>query len=205
MCTRTPSLPTALSTAFAQVGAFAYVGPTSKDAAIFEPSLAPANYTVQVSGVGGATGTVIAELYDATPAGTFAVMTPRLVNVSVLKQIPGGSTLTAGFFVGGSTAKTVLIRAIGPGLTQFGVGGIMPDPQVALFNASSARIAENDNWGGDPQLTAACATVAAFAIADPTSRDAMLLVTLAPGAYTLQASGVNATGGRAIVEVYELP
>ena len=196
----------ALTAAFSAVGAFAYTGTTSKDSAITVNNPPPAGgYTVQVTGVGGATGTVIAELYDATPAGTFAVMTPRLVNVSVLKQIPGGSTLTAGFFVGGSTAKTVLIRAIGPGLTQFGVGGIMPDPQVALFNASSARIAENDNWGGDPQLTAACATVAAFAIADPTSRDAMLLVTLAPGAYTVQASGVNATGGRAIVEVYELP
>jgi hypothetical protein len=195
----------ALSAAFAQVGAFAYVGPTSKDAALFQPILAPANYTVQVSGVGGATGTVIAELYDATPAGAHGATTPRLINVSVLKQIPSGSTLTAGFYVGGSTSKSVLIRAIGPGLTQFGVGDSMPDPQVALFNASSSRISENDNWGGDPQLTAAGTAVAAFAVGDPTSKDAMLLVTLAPGAYTVQVTGVNNTGGRAIVEVYELP
>ena len=93
----------ALNTAFAAVGAFAYAAPSSKDAAIFQSSLAPGNYTVQVSDTGAGTGTVIAELYDATPAATVGSTTPRLINVSVLKHI--GAGLTAGFVVGSGSAK----------------------------------------------------------------------------------------------------
>src|SRR5207248_1318590 len=76
-----------LTNAFSQVGAFAYVSATSKDAAISNTAMPSGAYTVQVSGVGGAGGTVIAELYDATPPNTFTSSTPRLINVSVLKQI----------------------------------------------------------------------------------------------------------------------
>jgi cyclophilin family peptidyl-prolyl cis-trans isomerase len=197
----------ALLTAMANVGAFAYASATSKDAAVFDPAFASGSYTVQVSGIGGATGTVIAEIYDATPAGTYTAATPRLINVSVLKQISPGGSLTAGFTIGGSTAKTVLIRAIGPalGLTPFNIPGAMIDPQFTLFDSHSTAIASNNDWGGDPQLTAAGTRVGAFAIAGSSSKDAMLLVTLSPGGYTATASGVGGAGGYVIVEVYEVP
>lgn len=197
---------TALSTIFNQVGAFAFTGATSRDAAVYNPATPARDYTVQVTGVGGATGSVIAELYDATPAGAFTATTPRLVNVSVLKQIPTGSTLIAGFVIGGSTAKTVLIRVIGPrlALAPFSISDAMVDPKLDLY-AGQTVVGSNDNWGGDPQLTAAGNSVGAFAVTDGASRDAMLLVTLPPRDYTVQASGVNNTGGRAIVEVYEVP
>lgn len=196
----------ALSSAFAQVGAFAYADPVSKDAAIFNPTLAARDYTVQVSGVGGATGTVIAELYDATPAGTFTTATPRLVNVSVLKQIPAGGSLTAGFVIGGATAKTVLIRAIGPGLAAVGVAsGFLADPQLTLFDGASVAIRSNNNWGGDAALTAAATRAGAFLIANGASQDAMILITLPPGNYTATASGVGGAGGLALIEIYEVP
>ena len=197
---------TGLAAIFTQVGAFAFTGPTSRDAAVYSAATPARDYTVQVSGVGGATGTVIAELYDATPAEAFTTSTPRLVNVSVLKQIPGGTTLTAGFFIAGSTAKTVLIRTIGPrlALDPFRIPGAMVDPKLDLFSGQTV-IASNDNWGGEPQLSAASAAVAAFAVNDGASRDAMILITLAPGAYTVQASGANNTGGLALVEFYEVP
>ena len=87
----------------------------------------------------------------------------------------------------------------------FGVSGTMPDPQLALFSGAT-KVAENDNWGGDPQLTAAGNGVGAFAIADPAGKDAMLLITLAPGSYTAEVSGVSGTvGGSTLVEVYEVP
>ena len=196
-----------LAGAFTSVGAFAYVSALSKDAAIFNPALAAGSYTVQVSGVGGATGAVIAELYDATPAGALTATTPRLTNVSVLKQIGAGGTLTAGFVVAGSTSKTVLIRAIGPalGLAPFNIPGTMADPQLTLYNGSSAAIAANNDWGGDGQLVTAGARVGAFSIGNAPSKDAVLLITLSPGSYTVQVSGVNNTGGLAIVEVYEVP
>src|SRR5207248_2864367 len=96
----------ALSNAFASVGAFPYAAGNSKDAAIFSPALAPGNYTIQVTG-GTGTGLMIAELYDSTPDSSFTSATPRLVNVSVLKQINAGESLTAGFVVGGSGAKQI--------------------------------------------------------------------------------------------------
>ena len=130
--------------------------------------------------------------------------TPRLVNVSVRRNIPEGSSLVAGFYIDGTTARTVLIRAIGPGLAVFGVPETMPDPELKLYGAGSTVIAANDNWGGAAQLTTAGAGVGAFAIADPSSNDAMLLITLPPGKYTAEVSGKRA-GGAALVEVYEVP
>src|SRR4030095_5348063 len=104
--------------------------------------------------------------YDAPTPRAFAASTPRLVNVSVRKQIDAGASLTVGFVVGGNTARTVLVRAIGPGLAAFGVSGAVADPQLGLFNSAAAKISENDNWGGDAQLTNAGSAVGAFAIAN---------------------------------------
>ena len=198
---------TALASAFAQVGAFPFFSASSQDSAVFNPVLAPGAYTVQVTGAGGTTGTVLAELYDETAAAAFTASTPQLINVSVLKQIDGGSTLTAGFVVGGSTARTVLVRAVGPtiGAAPFNVPGAMPDPQLTLFDSTSTQIAFNDNWGGDPQISAAAANVGAFVIGNAASKDAVLLITLAPGNYTAQVSGVGGVGGMALVEIYEVP
>ena len=195
----------ALSAAFTQVGAFAYASTASRDAAIFNPTLPVGSYTVQVTGVGGATGTVIAELYDATPAGTFAPSTPRLINVSVLKRINAGEILTAGFVIGGSTVKTVLIRAVGPtlGTAAFNVPGAMADPKLDLFSGQTV-INSNDNWGGGDVLAQAFTKVGAFALGVG-SRDAALLVTLLPGNYTAQVTGVNGSAGIALIEVYDLP
>ena len=101
------------------------------------------------------------------------------------------------------TARTVLVRAIGPRLTAFGVDGVMADPKLDLFSGSTV-IASNDNWGGDASLTALGTAVGAFAVSDPASKDAMLLITLAPGSYTAQVSGVAGSAGNALVEVYEV-
>ena len=97
----------------------------------------------------------------------------------------------------------MLVRAIGPGLGVFGVPGTMPDPKLELFSGANV-IAASDNWGGDASLTAAGKAVGAFAIADLQSKDAMILVTLAPGNYTAQVTG-SGSGGVALVEVYEVP
>lgn len=194
-----------LSSAITKVGAFPYASASSKDSAIYDAELPSGSYTVQVTG-NGATGIVIAEIYDATPPNAFTPATPRLVNLSVLMQIGAGNKLTVGFVIGGSTAKKVLIRAIGPrlALAPFGIAEAMTDPKLDLFSDQVA-IASNDNWGGDPQIAAANASVGAFAVTDTASKDAILVATLPPGSYTVQVSGVAGSGGIAIVEVYEVP
>ncbi|MBL9210924.1 MAG: lamin tail domain-containing protein [Opitutaceae bacterium] len=198
----------ALSTAFASVGAFPYAAASSKDAGVSLPTLASSNYTVQVSDVGSGAGTVIAELYDATPSGGFTVTMPRLINVSVLKQINAGTALTAGFVIGGATSRTVLVRAIGPSLegAPFNVAGVMADPKLELFdNATGAKINENNDWGGTPALSAGFASVGAFALPHSATKDAALLVTLSPGQYSVEVRGADGGGGVVIVEVYEVP
>lgn len=200
----------ALATAFAQVGAFPYASADSKDAGLYQPSLLPGNYTMQVNDSSGGSGTVIAELYDATPSTAFTGGTPRLINVSVLKQVPAGETLTAGFVVGGPAGASlnVLVRAVGPTLGQapFSIGGVMADPALELFNnATGTRINTNNDWGGGAALTAAFGKVGAFALFGAGTRDAVLLVTLSPGQYSARVSGADGGGGMVIVEVYEVP
>ena len=186
-----------------QVAAFGLASSGSLDAAL-ATSRPPGAYSVQITGKDGGTGVALAEIYDAS-TGLPLATTPRLINVSARAQVGTGSDiLIAGFAIGGTTARTVLIRAIGPGLAPFSVGATLPDPRLQLFTGATI-IRENDDWNGDPQLTNIGNAVGAFPIADPRGRDAMLLVTLAPGSYTAQVSGNNSGTGVALVELYEVP
>ena len=98
----------------------------------------------------------------------------------------------------------MLIRGIGPTLAALGVGGALADPRLDLFNGSSVKLQENDDWGGSAALAGAFASAGAFPLAAG-SKDAALLVTLEPGTYSVQVSGVAGTAGAALVEIYEVP
>lgn len=178
--------------AMTRLGAFAFAE-GSADAALLRT--VEGSHTAQVSGSGP--GAVLVEVYDAG-SGSAA----RLVNLSARNRVgTGADVLIAGFHVAGAGATRLLVRAVGPGLAAFGVGGTLVDPKLEIFDAGGVRIAENDNW--DVALAGAFAARGAFALT-PGSRDAALLVTLPAGAgYTVQVSGVNAGTGEALVEIYE--
>ena len=191
--------------AFHAVAAFE-LPPSSLDAAIVRtsPGVASGAYTVQVTGKNNAQGAVLAEIYDASSNRTAA--TPRLVNLSTLAEIDAETDLAVGFVVAGLTARTVLIRGVGPSLAPFGIDGLMADPRLELFdNKTGARIAANDDWSANLEIAAASRSVGAFNLAGGNSKDAVLLVTLPPGPYSARISGANRAGGTAIVEVYEVP
>ncbi len=196
---------TDLRAAFTQVGAFAYLSDAAKDAAVLQTALPNGSYTVHVTGTGGAAGSVLIELYDGTPTGTATAATPRLLNVSVLKPIPAGGVLTAGFVLAGTSLKPILIRAVGPSLAAapFNVTGAMADPMIDVYLGQTV-IAANDNWGGGAELAAMFARTGAFSL-PPASKDAALYLSLPPGAYTAQVTGVGTSAGVVIVEVYEVP
>lgn len=187
---------------FSATGAFALPA-GSRDAAIVA-RLAPGAYTAQVSGTGGATGVALVEVYDADPAAS-----SRLINTAVRAQVgTGANVLIPGLVVSGSSPRTVLVRAIGPtlGAAPFNVPGTLAEPVVTLFSGAQS-IATNRAWGTAANAAAirdSARAVGAFAIPDG-SRDSALLVTLAPGAYTIQVAGANNTTGVALVEVYEAP
>ncbi len=128
----------------------------------------------------------------------------RLANVSTLARVgTGADVLTAGFFIGGTTPKQVVIRGVGPRLATapFNVTGTLADPLLTVYNSANAVVATNDNWNA-ADLTA-FNSVGAFALTAG-SRDAGIVATLPPGAYSAQVSGVGGTTGTAIVEVYEV-
>ena len=112
--------------------------------------------------------------------------------------------LIAGFTIDGDAPKTVLIRAMGPALGQFGLTGFLANPRLDVFDGTSQRLQWNDDWGGLAALSDAFTAAGAFAPASVASKDAALLVTLPPGSYTAQVSGVAGSTGVALVEIYEL-
>jgi hypothetical protein len=193
----------AISSEAASVGAFAWNSPTSHDSAV-ATQLGAGAYTSQVAGQSNDTGVSLAEVYDATPAGTFTASSPHLINLSARVQVgTGGNVLIAGFAIGGSSAVTVLIRASGPALIPLGVTGTLPDPQLQLYSGSTL-LAGNFGWGGSPQIASTAASVGAFTWNSSTSNDSALLITLPPGTYTAQVSGQSGDTGDALVEVYEV-
>jgi hypothetical protein len=151
---------------------------------------------------GAAPGVALAEIYDADPLSSAG----RLVNVSARIEVGAGDELgIAGFVITGKASKTVLIRAIGPGLSAMGVGGVLEAPKLRLYSGGSL-IAENSGWSAGrfaAQIPHVSAQVGAFPLrAD--SGDAAILVTLRPGAYTAHFSGADGETGVALVEVYEV-
>jgi sugar lactone lactonase YvrE len=193
-----------LKAAFAQVGAFAWPNPSSLDSALFE-TLATASYSAVISGATNDSGVALAEIYDATLPGAYTPTTLRLVNLSSRVKVGSGANiLIAGFVIGGSTSKTVLIRGSGPALSAFGVPGVLPDPQLQLNN-STGTIASNAGWGGNMQLAAVADSVGAFSWGSAPTPDSALLVTLPPGGYTVEVAGSSGDTGVALVEVYEVP
>lgn len=124
----------------------------------------------------------------------------KLSNVSIRTTVAANAVVNPGFFINGTQAQTVLIRAVGPGLAQFGVTGVVADPTLELFSGAT-KIGENDNWSG-AQASTLAAQVGAFPLT-AASNDAVLVANLAPGAYTVQARGKTG-GGDILIEIYEI-
>lgn len=109
-----------------------------------------------------------------------------------------------GFTIDGAAPKRLLIRAVGPGLESFGVAGALASPKLAIIPAGMTQaVATNDGWRGDAALANAFAAAGAFPL-DRDSKDAALIVTLPPGGYTVNVSGVDDTAGTALFEIYDL-
>src|ERR1039457_1438591 len=126
----------------------------------------------------------------------------RLLNLSCRARLSGSNPLIAGFVISGTGQKTVLVRAVGPGLAAFNVAGVMASPELQLYSGSGALIAQNSGWGGGDSLAAMFAQVGAFALS-PSSADAAAVVSLSPGPYTLQVFDGSGAGGVVLTEVYD--
>jgi GH35 family endo-1,4-beta-xylanase len=162
--------------------------------------LDPGDYTARVSSADGGVGIALVEAYEVETDAT------RFANVSTRGFVGSGDALLIpGFVVSGASARTFLIRAIGPGLTDFGVTGVLNQPSLVLMR-DNAAVAANDRWETAPDpaaLAAAASKVGAFTLKSG-SADAAVLVTLEPGSYTAVVSGANGGTGNCLVEFYEV-
>lgn len=125
-----------------------------------------------------------------------------LANLSVRAQVgTGDQNLIVGIVVG-DLGKPVLIRAVGPTLSGFGVPNALVDPMIEVFSQDGTKLAENDNWGGTSFLKSLFQLSGAFPFSSDTSLDAALSIGTSSRC-TVKISGVDNATGIALVEVYD--
>ena len=166
------------------------------------------NLYIADRGVIPGAGQVLRVAADQLAKTTQLLAARGLLNASTRGRTgPGADPLVLGFVVG-TDAKQLLVRGVGPALGTFGIAAAA-DPKITVYDSAGRVVAENDNWssGGataTAALTSAAAKTGAFALSSG-SLDAALLVTLTPGAYTVQLGATAGAAGVALVEVYEVP
>ena len=157
-------------------------------------------------------GPPLYQLYVANAFG-FAmseIISPRrFLNLSARAAVGAGdNTLIGGFTVASTEPeqrRTLLVRAVGPSLAQFGVSNALATPRLSVFSGSQV-IATSTGWSGQANAAAiadAARQVAAFPLAS-NSADSALLLSLAAGNYTAQVESVGGATGTALVEVYDI-
>jgi len=124
------------------------------------------------------------------------------LNISTrLRVETGDNAMIGGFIITGNAPKSLILRGIGPSLTNLGISDALADPVLALRGASGATIYQNENWQDDP---AQSAQISAAGLAPQDSRESGIASTLSPGAYTAILTGANQTTGVGLVEIYDI-
>jgi hypothetical protein len=167
--------------------------PNVAEAAILT-NLNPGSYTAVARGVNN-TGLALVEAYDlnSTAGSKFANISTRgFVGIAA-------NVMIAGVTVQGTQSESVIVRGLGPTLTQFGVASVLADPVLDLRDANGNSVRANDNWKDTQQ-----AQIQASGYAPPNNLESAIAATLAAGTYTAILSGKNNTTGNALVEVYGL-
>ncbi|HKP04933.1 MAG TPA: hypothetical protein VJU77_16390 [Chthoniobacterales bacterium] len=161
-------------------------------------TLAPGAYTAVVQGVNNITGIGLVEVYDVNQ-----VAISEIANISTRGFVETGDNVMIGGLIlrpaGGGNA-TVVVRALGPTLSNFQIAGALQDPTLDLVNSDGGVIGSNNNWK-DMQR----AEIEALGLAPGDDRESALLQAISPGNYTAIVRGANNTTGVGLVEVYKLP
>lgn len=187
-----------IASAAAQAGAFPFVANSADSALLLR--LAPGDYSARATAADGGNGLALIEAYEVEPDGS------SFANLSARAFVGTGSNIAiSGLVVNGRSARTFLIRAVGPGLAEFNVPGLLTRPSLVLMRENTA-LGANDRWetAADPAaLARAAEKVGAFPLRMGNA-DSALLATLEPGAYSVLVSGANGGTGNCLVEIYEV-
>jgi hypothetical protein len=169
------------------------IAPSDPRESAIVATLAPGSYTAVVSGTNQTSGSAIVEIYDLDRSAN-----SQLANISTRARVQGGDhALIGGLILLGESPAKVLIRAIGPSLD---FAGALADPTLELHDRNGALLMSNNDWRTTQQTEIIATTI------PPTNdREAALITTLQPAAYTAIVRGANNTTGIAIIEAYALP
>ncbi len=131
----------------------------------------------------------------------FPTVGPQPLNLSTRGNVSSGDgVLIGGFVITGTESKVVVLRALGPSLSEFGVSNVLSDPVLSLYNSSHTLIATNDNWQSDPQNAA----IQKNGLAPGNLLESATFQILPPGSYTVIVRGKNLATGIGLVELYDL-
>jgi hypothetical protein len=159
-------------------------------------SLAPGAYTAVVTGTNPTPGIALVELYDVEPLSNSTVQ-----NISTRANVgTQDNVLISGFIIGDVGNATVVVRAIGPSLTSYGLTGVLSDPTLAVYDSSGNVIASNDNWQSDPNSF----LVQKNGLAPQNPSESALVLRLPAGKYTVVVRGANDGTGIGLAEVYTI-
>jgi hypothetical protein len=166
--------------------------------------LPPGDYTAIVRGVNDMTGVALVEVYDLSPGNG-----STLHNISSRAFVQtDANVMIGGFIVRGTQSKRVIIRAIGPSLSRYGVSNALPDPTLELHNQTGALIAANDDWQhtilGGIITSDQVQSIRDSGLAPGQPSESAIIATLTPGNYTAIVRAKNIIVGVALVEVYDL-
>ncbi len=152
-------------------------------------------YTAIVRG-NNVTGIALVEVYDLDETTV-----SDLTNISTRGFVQGGQHVLIGGFILGhqNGGSRIMVRAIGPSLSGFGIAAPLQDPVLDLYNSSGTRIAADDDWKDSQEVA-----IEAAGLSPSDSREAAIVSVLAPGAYTAIVRSRDDTSGVALVEVYDL-
>ncbi len=157
-------------------------------------TLAPGSYTAVVEGVNGTSGVALVEAYDVTPGSS------RVGNISTRGDIAfPNDVMVGGFIIGGRDATDVIVRALGPSLSLFGIANPLPDPALEIYDSNGTQIATNGDW----RATQA-PEIQATGLAPTNNLESAIVTTLAPGSYTAVVHDAGQSTGIGLVEAYNL-
>ena len=160
-------------------------------------TLAPGSYTAILRGKSDTTGIGVVEAYDLDPATN-----SKLANIATRGFVETGDNVMIGGLIIGPAGKgsaTVVVRAIGPTLGNFGISGALQDPTLDLVNSDGVVIRSNNDWRESQE-----GQIIATGLAPSDNRESALIETLAPGSYTAIVRGAGGTTGVGLVEAYHL-
>lgn len=170
------------------------IPPSNDHEAAIIATLAPGSYTAVMRGAGNTTGIGVVEVYDLAQE-----VSAKLANISSRGFVELGDNVMIGGFIVDNQAARVMVRAIGPSLTQSGITNALADPTLELHNGDGAIIAFNNDWRDTDE-----AAIAGTGIPPANNKESAILTTLAPGPYTAIVRGRNDITGVGLVEFYNL-